>query len=191
MHLAKIINEAKEVHDFGVSFGEPKIDIDKIRSWKDSVLNGLTAGIKGLAHRRTIPVVHGEGQFINAHQMQVIENGKKTIINFEKAIVAAGSHGIAIPGLPSDPRIIDSTGALALDFIPKRMLIIGGGIIGLEMATVYDAFGSEITVAAKHNQLIPECDDDIVKPLTDLIKSKYKNIYFDTLVTKIETSEKN
>lgn len=190
LHLAKIINEAKEVDNFGVSFGQPKIDIDKIRSWKESVLNGLTVGIKGLANRRTIPVVHGEGQFINSHQLQVIDNGKKTIINFEKAIVAAGSHGIEIPGLPSDPRIIDSTGALALESIPKRLLIIGGGIIGLEMATVYDALGSEVTVAAKYNHLIPECDEDIVKPLTDLIKSKYKNIYFDTLVTKIEPNEK-
>ena len=189
LHLAKIINEAKEVNEFGVSFSEPKIDLDKIRSWKESVLNGLTLGIKNLANKRTVPVVHGEGQFINSHQLQVVENGHKRIINFEKAIVAAGSHSINIPGFPNDPRIINSTDALALESIPKRLLIIGGGIIGLEMATVYDALGSEITVAAKYNQLIPECDEDIVRPLSDRIKRKYKNIYFDTLVTKIEPNE--
>jgi len=189
LHLAKVINEAKEIHEFGVSFNEPKIDLDKIRSWKESVLNGLTLGIKNLANKRTVPVVHGVGQFINSHQLQVVNNGKKRIINFEKAIVAAGSHSMKIPGFPIDPRIINSSDALALESIPKRLLIIGGGIIGLEMATVYDALGSEITVAAKYNQLIPECDEDIVRPLTDRIKRKYKNIYFETLVTKIEANE--
>jgi dihydrolipoamide dehydrogenase len=186
LHLAKVINEAKEVNEFGVSFSEPKIDLDKIRSWKESVLNGLTLGIKNLANKRIVPVVHGDSQFINSHQLQVVANGKKRIINFEKAIVAAGSHSIKIPGFPNDPRILNSSDALALESIPKRLLIIGGGIIGLEMATVYDALGSEITVAAKYNQLIPECDEDIVRPLSDRIKSKYKNIYFETLVTKIE-----
>ena len=189
LHLAKIINEAKEVKEFGVSFGEPQIDLNKIRSWKESVLNGLTSGIKNLANKRSVSVVHGEAQFINSHQLQVTDKGKKRIINFENAIVAAGSHSIKVPGLPNDPRIINSTDALTLETIPKRLLIIGGGIIGLEMATVYDALGSEITVAAKYNQLIPECDEDIVKPLSDLIKRKYKNVYFETLVTKIVPSE--
>tara|TARA_R110002050_G_scaffold57423_5_gene129189 strand:- start:105441 stop:107138 length:1698 start_codon:yes stop_codon:yes gene_type:complete len=190
LHLAKIINEAKEVNEFGVSFCDPKIDLDKIRSWKESVLNGLTLGIKTLANKRTVPVVHGDAQFINSHQLQVVNNGQKRIINYEKAIIAAGSHSIEIPGFPKDPRIIDSSDALALESIPKRLLIIGGGIIGLEMATVYDALGSEITVAAKYNQLIPECDEDIVRPLNDRITSKYKNIYYETLVTKIEPNEK-
>jgi dihydrolipoamide dehydrogenase len=189
LHLAKIINEAKEVSEFGVSFCEPKIDIDKIRSWKESVLNGLTLGIKNLANKRTVSVLHGEGQFINSHQLQVVNNGQKKIINFDKAIVAAGSHSTEIAGLPNDPRIINSTDALELESIPKRLLIIGGGIIGLEMANIYDALGSEVTIVAKYNQLIPECDEDIVRPLSERIKSKYKNIYYETSVTKIEPSE--
>lgn len=190
LHLAKVINEAQEVYDFGVEFDKPRLDINKIRSWKDKVLSGLTGGIKELARHRKVDVLHGEAKFLNSHQLIIDGQGQnKQVIEFEKAIIAAGSRANKIPNLPADPRIMDSADALALEEIPDKLLIIGGGIIGLEMATVYAAFGSKVTVAAKYDQLIPECDGDIVRPLFECVKQKY-DVYLETLVTRVDANEK-
>lgn len=190
LHLAKVINEASEVHDFGVTFDKPKLDINKIRAWKNRVLTNLTGGVRELARHRKVDVIHGEAKFLNSHEL-IIGSGEnvRDVIAFDKAIIAAGSRANKITHLPDDPRIIDSAEALAIEDIPDRLLIIGGGIIGLEMATVYAAFGSQVTVAAKYDQLIPECDGDIVHPLFERVKEKY-NVYLETLVTRVEANSK-
>jgi dihydrolipoyl dehydrogenase len=186
LHLAKVISEAQEVYDFGVEFGKPKLDIHKIRSWKDKVLTDLTNGIRDLAGHRKVTVINGEAKFLNSHQLIVHTDEKEQQeIAFNQAIIAAGSRANKIAHLPEDPRIMDSADALALEDIPNKLLIIGGGIIGLEMASVYAAFGSEVTIAAKYDQLIPECDGDIVQPLFERVSQKY-HIYLETIVSKVE-----
>jgi dihydrolipoamide dehydrogenase len=186
LHVAKVITEAEEVEHHGVTFSKPKIDINKIRSWKESVIGKLTGGLAGLAKQRKVQVVHGVGKFSSANSIVVAtKDGNKTI-TFDNAIIAAGSSVARIPGFPyDDPRIIDSTGALALQDVPKRMLILGGGIIGLEMATVYDALGSKISVVELMDQLIPGADKDLVKPLHNRIAKRYEAIYLKTKVSKI------
>lgn len=186
LHVAKVINEANEISDFGVEFEKPKLDIKKIRSWKDSVLTNLTDGIRELAKLRKVKLFHGCANFLNKHQL-LIDSGdsEKNVIDFENAIIAAGSRANKIPYLPEDSRIIDSASALTLEDIPGRLLIIGGGIIGLEMATVYNALGSKVTVAAKYDQLIPECDADIVRPLYEHGSQHYE-VYLETRVTKVD-----
>jgi dihydrolipoamide dehydrogenase len=190
LHVAKVITEAEEVSHHGVTFAQPKIDINKIRSWKESVIGKLTGGLAGLAKQRKVQVVHGEGKFSSTNSIVVnSKDGQKTI-TFDHAIIAAGSSVARIPGFPyDDPRIIDSTGALALQDIPNRMLIIGGGIIGLEMATVYDALGSKISVVELMDQLIPGADRDLVKPLHNRIAKRYEAIYLKTKVSKIEAKK--
>lgn len=189
LHVAKVINEANEVSEFGVEFEKPKLDINKIRSWKDSVLTNLTDGVRELAKLRKVKIFHGYAKFLNQHQLLIDSgNDEKSVLDFENAIIAAGSRANKISYLPEDPRIIDSANALALDDVPGRLLIIGGGIIGLEMATVYDALGSNVTVAAKYDQLIPECDADIVRPLYEH-GSKHYDVYLETLVTKVEAKD--
>ena len=187
LHVAKIINEAKEVAQHGVVFGEPQIDIDKIRAWKDSVVTKLTGGLKQLAKQRRVQVVQGEAKFATANSLVVATaEGDKTI-SFDTAIIAAGSSAARIPGFPyDDPRLIDSTGALQLRDVPKRMLIVGGGIIGLEMATVYDALGSKISVVELADGLIPDADRDLVRPLHKRIEKRYEAIYLKTKVSNIE-----
>ena len=190
LHVAKVISEAEEVAHHGVTFAKPKIDIDKIRSWKESVINKLTGGLSALAKQRKVQVVQGTAKFTSPNHLEVeTRDGKKTI-SFDTAIIAAGSSVARIPGFPyDDPRIIDSTGALALQDVPKRMLIIGGGIIGLEMATVYDALGSKITVVELMDQLMPGADKDLVKPLHKRIEKRYEAIYLKTRVSKIEAQK--
>ena len=190
LHVAKVITEAEEVAHQGVTFSKPKIDINKIRSWKESVIGKLTGGLGGLAKQRKVQVVTGVAKFASANSLVVeTKDGKKTI-SFDNAIIAAGSSVARIPGFPyDDPRIIDSTGALALQDVPKRMLILGGGIIGLEMATVYDALGSKITVVELMDQLIPGADKDLVKPLHKRIAKRYEAIYLKTKVSKIEAKK--
>ncbi|MDH4284958.1 MAG: dihydrolipoyl dehydrogenase [Gallionellaceae bacterium] len=190
LHVAKVISEAEEVEHHGVSFGKPKIDINKIRSWKESVIGKLTGGLAGLAKQRKVQVVQGIAKFASANSLVVeTKDGKKTI-TFDNCIVAAGSSVARIPGFPyDDPRIIDSTGALALADVPKRLLILGGGIIGLEMATVYDALGSKISVVELMDQLIPGADKDLVKPLHNRIAKRYEAIYLKTKVSKIEAKK--
>jgi dihydrolipoamide dehydrogenase len=190
LHVAKVISEAEEISQQGVTYAKPKIDIDKIRSWKESINNKLTGGLSALAKQRKVQVVQGTAQFSSPNHLIVeTKDGKKTI-SFDNAIIAAGSSVARIPGFPyDDPRIIDSTGALQLQDIPKRMLIIGGGIIGLEMATVYDALGSKISVVELMDQLMPGADKDLVKPLHKRIEKRYEAIYLKTKVSKIEAQK--
>ncbi|PTQ78832.1 dihydrolipoamide dehydrogenase [Nitrosomonas oligotropha] len=190
LHAAKVITDADEAASHGIVFGKAQIDIDKLRGWKESVIAKLTKGLKALAKQRKVEVVHGNGKFVTDHSIQVeTAEGSKTI-SFEHCIIAAGSSVTRIPGFPyDDPRLIDSTGALALNDVPQRMLIIGGGIIGLEMATVYAALGSKISVVEWMDQLIPGADADLVKPLHRRIGKRYEAIYLKTKVTKIEAAE--
>ncbi len=190
LHVAKVITEAEEVEHQGVTFSKPKIDINKIRRWKESIIGKLTGGLTALAKQRKVQVVTGVAKFASANSLFVkTESGMKTI-TFDNAIIAAGSSVARIPGFPyDDPRIIDSTGALALQDVPKRLLIIGGGIIGLEMATVYDALGSKISVVELMDQLIPGADHDLVKPLHKRIAKRYEAIYLKTKVSKIEAKK--
>ena len=190
LHVAKVITEAEEVEHQGVTFSKPKIDINKIRSWKESIIGKLTGGLTALAKQRKVQVVTGLAKLSSANSLLVeTESGQKTI-TFDNLIIAAGSNVARIPGFPyDDPRIIDSTGALALQDVPKRMLIIGGGIIGLEMATVFDALGSKISVVELMDQLIPGADKDLVKPLHNRIAKRYEAIYLKTKVSKIEAKK--
>ena len=191
LHVAKIISEAEEIGDHGVSFGKPKIDLDKIRTWKEQeVVGKLTGGLAGLARQRNVQVIQGTGQFIAPHHIRVqTADGEKTV-TFDNAIIAAGSQAVKIPSFPNDdPRVMDSTGALALADVPGRMLVIGGGIIGLEMATVYHALGSKITVVELGEQLIPGADPDVVRPLHKRIEKRYEAIYLKTKVAGLEAKK--
>ncbi|RDI38448.1 Dihydrolipoyl dehydrogenase [Aquicella lusitana] len=190
LHAAKVIDEVAEMSEHGVQFGKPKIENKKLRDWKSSVVSKLTGGLKMLAKQRKVEVVHGVGKFISDHEIDVTaKDGKKETIKFEQAIIAAGSRPVKLPFLPDDPRIIDSTGALELEETHGKMLVIGGGIIGLEMATVYHALGAEITVVELMDQIIPGADSDVVMPLFKRIKQRYKNIYLKTKVTKVEAKK--
>ena len=187
LHVAKVITEAEEVGSHGVSFGKPSVDIDAVRSWKNEVVGKLTRGLSGLAKQRKVEVVRGEGKFVSGNSIEVATAEGISMISFDSAIIAAGSSVAKIPGFPyEDPRIIDSTGALALESIPQRMLVVGGGIIGLEMAAVYSALGAKITVVELMDSLIPGADKDIVKPLHKHIESRYEAILLKTKVTKME-----
>jgi len=187
LHAAKVITEAEEMSHFGVKMSAPEIDVDKLRGWKESIVKKLTGGLSGLAKARKVQVVQGKGSFTSPHTISVESADGTKVVGFKHAIIAAGSSVARIPGFPfDDPRLIDSTGALELRQIPKRMLVIGGGIIGLEMACVYDAFGSKVTVVEFLDGLIPAADRDIVKPLQKRIEKRYEAIYLKTKVTKLE-----
>ena len=190
LHAAKVITEAEDVEAQGIVFGKPKIDIAKLRTWKESVIGKLTKGLKALAKQRKVEIIHGSGKFTTPHLIQVeTTDGQKTV-SFEHCIIAAGSSVARIPGFPyDDPRLIDSTGALELKDVPKHMLVIGGGIIGLEMATVYSALGSKITVVEWMDQLITGADPDLIKPLHRRIEKRYEAIYLKTKVTQIVAGE--
>jgi len=190
LHVARVITEAEEAGHAGITFGKPKIDIDTLRAWKDGVLGKLTKGLSGLAKQRKVQVITGRGEFASPNTLRVeTADGVKTVA-FDSCIIAAGSSVAKIPGFPyDDPRIIDSTGALKLAAVPKRLLVIGGGIIGLEMATVYDALGSKITVVELMDSLIPGADKDIVRVLAKRIEKRYEKILLKTKVAKIETQQ--
>jgi dihydrolipoamide dehydrogenase len=192
LHMALVIHEAEEFGENGISFGKPKIDLDKVRDWKASVTKTLNDGLAGLVKQRKITRVEGFGQFTSANTIQVeAKDGSITTVQFDQAIIAAGSHPTKIPSFPyDDPRLMDSTDALDLKQIPKKLLIVGGGIIGLEMATVYHALGSEISVVELMDQIIPGCDKDLVTPLFRRIKKQYKNIWLESKVTSIEAQSK-
>ena len=190
LHTAQIINEADHMQANGVSFGKPKIDLKGINAFKNKVVGKLTGGLSGLAKQRKVTVVHGAAEFIDRNNMQVDGNGKVTRISFEHCIIAAGSQPTEIPSFPNDdPRLMDSTAALELSDVPKKLLIVGGGIIGLEMATVYDALGSEITVVEFMDSLIPGCDKDLVRGLTKIISKRYKAIHLKTRVSEIKAQK--
>ncbi len=190
LHVAKVINEAEEVSHHGVSFGKPKLDIDKIRDYKAGIVSKLTGGLNALAKQRKVETVFGLASFTSAHTLEVAtESGGKTI-RFKNAIIAVGSQSFKIPGVPfEDKRVIDSTGALELKDIPKELLIIGGGIIGLEMGEVYSSLGSKVTVVEFADGLIPGADRDVVRVLENRIKKRYAAIYTKTKCTKVEAKK--
>jgi len=191
LHAAKVVDEAADMAEHGVSFGKPKIDLDKLRGWKDGIVNKLTGGLAGLAKRRKVTVVTGTGRFVSPNEMEVDTAEGKKLISFDAAIIAAGSQSAEIPGIPfDDPRVFTSTGALELPGIPKRMLVIGGGIIGLEMAGVYDALGSKITVVELLDQLMFGADKDLVRPLQKRIEKRYEAILLGTKIVKVEKTKK-
>jgi dihydrolipoamide dehydrogenase len=188
LHAARVISEADEMSHFGVKFAKPEVDLPALRGWKEGVVGRLTKGLAGLAKQRKVDVVTGTGRFTTPHLITVTApDGSTRTVSFDHCIVAAGSAVARIPGFPyDDPRLIDSTGALALTDIPKRLLVIGGGIIGLEMACVYDALGAKVTVVELADALIPGADRDLVKPLHKRIEKRYESILLSTRVAKLE-----
>jgi dihydrolipoamide dehydrogenase len=187
LHAAKVIDEASSMAAHGVTFGKPSVDLDKLRNWKTSVVKKLTGGLKMLAKQRKVEVVTGNGKFVSPNIVEVTgEGGKTERIAFDQCIIAAGSEPVKLPGVPDDPRIMDSTGALELPPNVKRMLVIGGGIIGLEMATVYEALGVKVSVVELTPGLMPGADPDLVKPLEKRLRSRYEAILTGTKVTKVE-----
>ncbi len=190
LHTAQIINEASHMKANGVDFGKAKIDLKGVNGFKNRVVTKLTGGLKQLAKQRKVEVVTGVGELTDANHIKVVSGDKETSIEFEHCIIAAGSQATQIPSFPNDDdRLMDSTDALELTDVPKKLLIIGGGIIGLEMATVYDALGSEITVVEFMDNLIPGCDKDLVRPLNKIISKRYKAIYLSTKVTEIKAQK--
>ena len=187
LHAAKVIEETHEMAAAGLGFTAHAPDLDKLRGWKNGIVGRLTSGLAALAKQRKVTVVTGTGRFVSPREIEVTHDGNTRRISFEKAIVAAGSEPIKLPFVPNaNPRVLDSTGALDLADIPKRLLVIGGGIIGLEMATVYHALGSRVSVVELMDQIIPGADRDIVAPLMKRIKPRYEAIHLQTKVTKVE-----
>ncbi|MEY4730584.1 MAG: hypothetical protein RL020_1742 [Pseudomonadota bacterium] len=190
LHVAKVITDADDITKHGVTFGAPKIELDKIRGWKNDVVGKLTKGLSGLAKQRKVTVVQGVAKFTSAYTVEVVTAEGAKIVQFNQIVIAAGSQAAKIPRLPyDDKRLMDSTDALDLADIPQRLLIVGGGIIGLEMATVYDALGSKVSVVELMDGLIPGCDKDLVKPLHKRIEKRYEAIYLKTKVEKIEAKK--
>jgi dihydrolipoamide dehydrogenase len=191
LHTAKVITEAEETAHHGVSFGKPNVDLEQLRTWKaNDVVAKLTGGLAAMAKQREVTVVQGLGKFTSPHQIAVTgADGKVTKVGFENAIIAAGSQATKFPGAPDDERIMDSTGALALADVPKRMLVIGGGIIGLEMGTVYDALGSKVSVVEFTDGLIQGCDRDLVRPLQKRMEKRFEAIMLNTKVANMEAKK--
>lgn len=190
LHIAKVICEIEELKELGIDLGRSKADKTSVRAYAENIVSKLTGGLSQMAKQRKVQVVQGTGQFTSTNTIEVKNTNTVTTISFDNAIIAAGSQAAMIPGLPDDPRIMDSTSALLLDEMPERLLVIGGGIIGLEMATVYDALGSKITIVEMLDSLVAGCDKDIVRPLQKRISKRYENIYLKTSVTKIEANKK-
>ncbi|HEY5101492.1 MAG TPA: dihydrolipoyl dehydrogenase [Steroidobacteraceae bacterium] len=185
LHAAKVVADAEEMSAHGITFGKPTIDLPRVRAWKASIVKKLTGGLKVLAKQRKVEVVQGSGRFVSPHILEVKAGEATTRVRFEQCIIAAGSEPTRLPGLPVDPRIMDSTTALELPPV-ARLLIIGGGIIGLEMACVYDALGSRVSVVELMPQLMPGCDPDLVRPLEKRIRARYEQILTGTKVDRIE-----
>ena len=188
LHTAKVITDAEETAAHGVTFGKPNIDLEKIRNWKSNdVVGKLTQGLGAMAKQRQVSVVQGKGEFTTPHQIKVTKaDGQIETVGFEHCIIAAGSQSTKFPGVKDDPRIMDSTGALELKDIPKRLLIVGGGIIGLEMGTVYDALGSRVSVVELSDGLMQGCDRDLVRPLQKRMEQRFEKIMLNTKVNTIE-----
>ena len=186
LHAAKVIEDAQEMGERGISFGVPKIDLAKLRAWKCAIVAKLTGGLKVLARQRKVEILRGTGRFIGPNVMEVTGASGAERIRFEQCIIAAGSEAVRLPGLPDDPRIIDSTGALELPQVDGGLLVIGGGIIGLEMACVFDALGTRVSVVELTAGLMPGCDPDLVRPLEKRIRARYEQVLTGTKVTGIE-----
>jgi dihydrolipoamide dehydrogenase len=186
LHIAEVVSEVHELRERGVDYGEPSFDLDRMRAFVDRVVGDLTRGLAGLADRRKVSVLRGLGRFSAADQVSVETGEATTTVSFDDCIIATGSQSIELPGIPhDDPRVMDSTDALLLAEIPDRLLVIGGGIIGLEMAAVYDALGSKITLVELTDGLIPGCDRDLVKPLQKRIARRYERILLGAKVTRV------
>jgi len=191
LHAARVIEEAGSMSAHGIKFQAPEIDAAALKQWKNRIVGKLTAGLSILAKQRKVTVIRGRARFVSPHRVEVRdEDGKQRLVGFEQCIIAAGSEPARLPGLPDDPRVIDSTGALDLADIPKRFLVIGGGIIGLEMACVYDALGSEVSVVELTDTLMPGCDRDLVRPLEKRLRARYAAILTGTKVTGVAAGGK-
>ena len=189
LHAAKILDDSKEAEISGIKFDEPEIDLSKMKAWKNNIIKGLTGGLKGLAQKRNVEVVQGTATFLSKKEIEIIHDGKSKKMSSEQFIVAVGSEPAELPFLPNDPRIIDSTGALEPNKVPSNILIIGGGIIGLEMSTIYSALGSEVTIVELTKDLMPGTDPDLVRPLEKVLKKKCKSIMKSTQVISAEPSD--
>jgi len=191
LHAAEVIDQAKHASDYGVDFGAPTIALDKLRGYKEKVVGQLTKGLTGMAKQRKVRVVTGEGLFVSPNEIEVTgSDGKTRLVRFEQCIIAAGSQALKLPGFPwDDPRVMDSTDALELAETPKKLLVVGGGIIGLEMATVYHALGSEVTVVELADQLMPGADKDLVKPLADRLKKQGVSAHLKTRVVEAKAAK--
>jgi dihydrolipoamide dehydrogenase len=189
LHAARVIDEAVHADALGISFGAPRIDLGKLRGYKEKVVGQLTGGLAGMAKQRKVRRVTGTGRFVSPHEIEVATAEGPKLVRFERAIIAAGSQAVKLPGLPwGDPRLMDSTDALLLQDIPKRLLVVGGGIIGLEMACVYEALGSKVTVVELMDQLMPGADPDLVRPFEQRVKKRYEAIHLKTKVVKLEAA---
>jgi dihydrolipoamide dehydrogenase len=190
LHAAKVIDEAAHAADIGIAFGEPKIELGKLGAFKDKVVAQLTGGLASMSKQRKVTVVQGTGKFVSANEIEVDGKDGRKLVHFEKCIIAAGSQAVKLPGFPwEDPRMMDSTDALLLKDVPKKLLVVGGGIIGLEMACVYDALGSEVTVVELLDQLMPGADADLVKPLATRLGKRYAGIHLKVKVAKVEVAK--
>ena len=188
LHATKVMDEAEDMSNHGIVFSKPKVDLKKLVEWKQSVINRLTGGLAALAKQRNVQIVKGYGKFLSDKSIEVVEGSQKTTITFENCIIAAGSKPVKLPFVPEDPRIIDSTGALKLENFPKNMLILGGGIIGCEMAQVYSQLGAKITIVEMFGQLMPGADKDIIKPFQNRVKKKYE-LLLETKVVKVDAKK--
>ena len=190
LHAAAVIDEAAHASDYGVDFGAPKIALDKLRAFKDKVVGQLTKGLATMAKQRKVRVVTGSARFVSSNELEIEGEGGTQLLRFGQCIIAAGSQAMKLPGFPwDDPRVMDSTDALELAEIPKRLLVVGGGIIGLEMATVYRGLGSEVTVVELAAQLMPGADTDLVKPLADRLKKQGVGVHLKTKVVEAKAQK--
>ncbi|WP_024889104.1 dihydrolipoyl dehydrogenase [Luteimonas huabeiensis] len=192
LHAADVIEQAQHASDYGVDFGRPKIALDKLRAYKEKVVGQLTKGLSGMAKQRKVRVVQGSGRFVSPNEIEVAgADGKPVLVRFEQCIIAAGSQALKLPGFPwDDPRVMDSTDALELAEVPKSLLVVGGGIIGLEMATVYRALGAQVTVVELADQLMPGADKDLVKPLADRLKKQGVSVHLKTKVVEAKAAKR-
>jgi dihydrolipoamide dehydrogenase len=191
LHAARVIDEAAHSGDIGIAFGAPKIDLDKLRAYKDKVVAQMNGGLAGMAKQRKVRTLQGTGRFVSPHELEVETDDGVKLVRFANAIIAAGSQAMKLPGFPwDDPRMMDSTDALDLADIPKKLLVVGGGIIGLEMACVYDALGSEVTVVELLDQLMPGADPDLVRPLQQRLAKRYAGVHLKVKVAKVEAEKK-
>ena len=190
LHAAAVIDEAAHAHDFGIDFGKPAIALDKLRAYKDKVVGQLTKGLAGMAKQRKVRVVAGSAKFVSPHELEISDGKATQLLRFEQCIIAAGSQALKLPGFPwDDPRVMDSTDALELADIPKTMLVVGGGIIGLEMATVYRALGTQVTIVELMDQLMPGADADLVKPLAARLKKQGVAVHLKTKVVEAKAGK--
>ncbi|MCH5376567.1 MAG: FAD-dependent oxidoreductase, partial [Planctomycetes bacterium] len=190
LHVAGLLGAVDDLAAQGVRFGAPEIELDTLRKWKTGVVKRLTDGLDQLAARRKVTVVQGTAKFVSAHALEIDTDEGVQLLEFDHAIIAAGSQPSRLPFIPyDDPRVMDSTDALRLESIPDRLLVIGGGIIGLEMASVFDALGSKVTVVELSDSLMPGCDPDLLRPLTKRIERRYENIFRNTRVVAVDAQE--